>query len=272
MRWNDPDALTERYISDLKECSAGYVHYQVVERIEIDGYPRKADGFVYNETGYMDAITTGKRYHQPDHVDYHNILSDHEVIERVSDGDIDEVWLFAFPYAGYYESIMAGPGAFWCNAPPLDDTDYSSRRFIIMGFNYERGIGEMLENFGHRVESIMSYVYRNHHEGVNMWTRFTQHDVSHPGQSACGNVHYAPNSERDYDWGNPRFVNSTCDDWLLYPNLRGTTRRVNCSEWGGGDIRQHHKWWLSHLPRTSGMIGGIANNWWTYSIDPNLVA
>ena len=64
------------------------------------------------------------------------------------------MWLWGFPYAGYYESIMAGPGAFWCNAPALKETGQAQRRFIIMGYNYQRGVGEMLENLGHRAESL----------------------------------------------------------------------------------------------------------------------
>ena len=272
MNWNDPDDLAQRYISDLFECSAGHVRYEIVERIEIDGYPLKADGFAYNEGSYMDALKTQKGFHQPDEVDYHSILLDHRVVQRVNHGEIDELWLFAFPYAGYYESIMAGPGAFWCNAPPIDQTDHSSRRFIIMGFNYERGVGEMLENFGHRVESILSYVYRNHRGESNMWARFTRHEASHPGQAACGSVHFAPNSERDYDWGNRRVVFSSCGDWFAYPNLSGTKQRVTCAEWGNGDIRLHHKWWLGHLPLATGYRDGIANDWWAYAIDPNLVS
>ena len=45
-------------------------------------------------------------------------------------------------YGGYYESIMCGPNAFWCNAPPLKGTEHANRRFVIMGFNFERGVGE----------------------------------------------------------------------------------------------------------------------------------
>jgi hypothetical protein len=166
---------------------------------------------------------------------------------------------------------MAGPGAFWCNAPPLTNVGRCERRFVIMGFNYERGPGEMLENLGHRAESIMSHVYRTKRGGANLWERFTRYDVTHPGQAECGTVHFAPNSERDYDWGNGRTVPSTCDNWLNFPRLDGPPRRVNCQEWGSGDIRQHHLWWLGHLPHVTGKTGGIANNWWQYVIDPNTV-
>jgi hypothetical protein len=46
---------------------------------------------------------------------------------------------------------------------------------------------------------------------------------------------------------------------------------VNCEEWGNGEIRQHHVWWLRHFPHAPGQMNGIANNWWRYVMDPNHV-
>jgi hypothetical protein len=145
------------------------------------------------------------------------------------------------------------------------------RRFVVMGFNYEREVGCMLENVGHRVESIMAHVYRDHPAGQNAWERFTRYDLTHPGQASCGNVHFAPNGVRDYDWGNPRPVISDCDDWLAYPHLTGARRRVTCREWGNGDMRLHHLWWLERIPHADGETGGVANNWWRYIANPNTV-
>ena len=34
------------FIKDMRDISYGYVNYRVVERIEVDGFPQKADGFV----------------------------------------------------------------------------------------------------------------------------------------------------------------------------------------------------------------------------------
>jgi len=56
---------------------------------------------------------------------------------------------------------MAGPNAFWCNSQPLTNTSMSRRRFVIMGFSFERGVGEMHEAFGHRSESIMEKTFSN---------------------------------------------------------------------------------------------------------------
>jgi hypothetical protein len=186
-------------------------------------------------------------------------------------GDFDEVWFFSFPYAGDYESTMAGPGAFWCNSPPIKGTEHCRRRFVVMGFSMERGVDCMLENFGHRAESIMKRVYELHGKRENMWERFTRYDKTAPGQANVGTMHFAPNSVKDYDWGNKTPVASFCDDWLTYPSLRGVSRTVNCADWGNGDMRAHHLWWFNRLPKSPGETDGVSNNWWEYVVDPNLV-
>jgi hypothetical protein len=272
LNWNDPDHLTQQFIAEVTDASYGYANYEIAERIEVDGFPVKEDGFVYDAESYLFRWRTRTGFHHPDLVDYYRLLREFSIVPRINLGQIDEVWLFGFPYAGYYESVMAGPGAFWCNAAPLDGRiGRCQRRFVIMGFSYERGVGEMLEDLGHRAESIMTRVYRRKRGDVNLWQRFTRYDKSHPDRAECGNIHFAPNSERDYDWGNQRSVLSYCDDWYDFPDLPGKARRVNCREWGNGDIRLHHLWWFRHLPHVEGKTGGVANNWWRYIIDPNQV-
>jgi len=268
--WNDPDRLAEQYIRDVRDCSHGYANFEIVERIEVDSFPVKQDGFRYTIDSYLKCWRSHSGFHQADAVDYHRLLDEFDVVSKINSGAIDEVWLFAFPYAGYYESIMAGPNAFWCNAPPLLGAK-ASRRFVVMGFNYERGVGEMLEDLGHRAESILSKVFEKTRGEANLWERFTRYDKMHPGRAECGNVHFTPNSERDYDWGNRRQVVSRCDDWYNFPNFRGTTRRMNCNEWGNGDIRLHHLWWFKHFPHVVGTTSEVSNNWWTYAINPNEV-
>lgn len=270
-RWNYPDALAQGYIDDLREASYGYVNYKIVERLEVDEFPLKVDGFRYTDETFDDAWNA-RHFHQPDAVDYLSLVRQFKMVERVNAGQIDEVWLLGFPYCGYYESIMAGPGAFWCNAPPLVGTEHAKRRFVIMGFNYERGVGEMLEDMGHRVESIMSKVFEHQTGAANLWEKFCRYEWIAPGRAEVGNVHFAPNSIKDYDWGNPSPVPSRADTWYNFPDLTGTPRVMTCSEWGNGDIRKHHLWWLRHLPHVVGQSNGISWNWWEYVIDPNRVA
>jgi hypothetical protein len=270
LRWRDPDELAHKYIADVREGSYGLADFEIAERIEVDGFPVKQDGFRYTPESYLACWRAHSGFHQPDGVDYHRLLDEFDVIAKINSGAIDEVWLFGFPYAGYYESIMAGPGAFWCNAPPLEHRAGASpaptRRFVIMGFNYERGVGEMLEDLGHRAESIMVKVFEGTWGDANLWERFTRYDKTHPGQAECGNIHFAPNSQSDYDWGSRRMVPSRCDDWHNFPDFQDTVRRVDCREWGNGDIRQHHLWWFRHFPHVDGATNGILHNWWEYVI------
>jgi hypothetical protein len=269
--WRRLEELVPAFTVDLVETSAGMARYQIVQRLDLDEFPAKVDGFRYTPATYMDVLRGARPPHTPDQVDYQAILSHFNVLQRVALREIDEVWAFAFPHAGFYESVMGGAGAFWCNAPPLKNTDQCPRRFIVMGFSYERGVGEMLEAFGHRVESMMERVFTPANGGADLWQRFTRYDLVAPGQAQVGNIHFAPNSERDYDWNNPRLVPSGCDDWYHFPHFKNLTRQVNADEWGNGDIRLHHKWWLDHLPRVAGRLNGVHNNWWQYIMDPNQV-
>jgi hypothetical protein len=272
MRWNSVEELGRGFMSDILQVSGGLVRYQIIQRMDVDAFPPKMDGFVYDAETYLNVMRGATPPHAPPEADYHAILKRFNVLRRVATNEIDEVWVFNFPHAGFYESIMGGPGAFWCNAPPLKHTQASKRRFVVMGFSYERGVGEMLENMGHRAESIMAKTFERLSGGAHLWNRFTQYEQTAPGKAALGNVHFAPNSDRDYDWNNPKTVLSECDDWLYnFPNFTGLTRQVAAAEWGNGDIRKHHLWWMKHFPKTGGRTNGIHHNWWQYIANPNHV-
>jgi hypothetical protein len=271
-KWYRPTDLVTGFMADLLEVSGGTARYQVVQRVDVDEFPAKTDGFRYTPQTYMDVLQGNASPHTPSEVDYYAILNKYNVLQRVARNEIDEVWIFGFPHAGFYESTMGGPGAFFCNAPALKGTEASTRRFVVMGFSFERYIGEMEEAYAHRAESIMEKTFGKLSGEANLWKRFTRYEKVAPGKSACGSVHFAPNSQKDYDWGNPTPVISECYDWLLnFPNFKGDMRIVGPSEWGSGDIREHHKWWFNHFPRTAGRKNGIHNNWWQYVVNPQKV-
>jgi len=272
MNWNRVEDLAKGFMSDILEASGGLARYQIVQRIDVDGFPPKVDGFHYDAQAYLNVVRGVTPPYMPQEADYYEIIDRFEILQRVARNEIDEVWIFNFPHAGFCGSIMGGPGAFWCNVPPLKNTDAAQRRFVIMGFSYERGVGEMLEKLGHRAESIMEKTFEGLTGDDNLWQRFIRHEKKNPGQAALGNVHFAPNSQHDYDWNNPGSVLSECDDWLHnFPDLKGSTRMVTSAEWGHGDIREHHRWWLKHIPKTAGRRNGIHNNWWQYIMNPNHV-
>lgn len=272
MKWKDTSELLTGFMLDMLDVSEGMARYEIVERIDVNEFPAKVDGFRYTPQTYLDVWNRTSAPHMPQEADYSAILKQFNILNRVARNEIDEVWIFGFPHAGFYESTMGGPGAFWCNAPPLANTSASKRRFVMMGFSYERGVGEMFESYGHRAESIMEKTFSKLTGDANLWKRFIRYEKVAPGKSACGNIHFAPNSQVDYDWSNKTPVQSECYDWLLnFPNFKGDIRAVDAREWGGGEIRAHHKWWFSHFPHVAGRKNGIHNNWWQYVAAPQNV-
>ncbi|GAB4538817.1 MAG: hypothetical protein Fur002_02930 [Anaerolineales bacterium] len=272
MNWYNVNDLISGFIADLLEVSGGMARYQIVERVDLNEFPLKTDGYRYTPQEYLRVWQSASAPHMPQEADYYAILNQFQILQRVARNEIDEVWIFGFPHAGFYESIMAGPGAFWCNAPALANTAASKRRFVVMGFSYERYLGEMLESYGHRAESIMEKTFARVSAEKNLWKRFTRYEKIAPGKAACGNIHFAPNSQRDYEWANPAAVLSECYDWKNnFPNFKGDVRSVTAAEWGGGDMRAHHQWWLDHFPRIAGRTNGVHNNWWQYVVHPQNV-
>jgi hypothetical protein len=271
--WHRAADLITGFMADLLQTSGGMARYQIVQRVDLNEFPAKTNGFRYTSQTYLDVIRGAAPPHKPQEANYNTIIAQHDILARVARNEIDEVWVFGFPHAGFYESTMGGPGAFWCNAPPLKNTNTSRRRFVIMGFSYERYVGEMLEAYGHRIESIMEKTFSKLSGDANLWKRFIRYDKSAPGKAACGNIHFAPNSRQDYDWNNPTPVKSECYDWQLnFPDFKGDIRSVGPSEWGNGEIRAHHTWWFSHIPKVAGRKNSIHNNWWQYITDTNRVS
>jgi len=265
-QWNDPETLTSQAITDIKTVSGGFITYIITEKLIVDAYPGKADGYVYTDDSYLACEANFTTCHQPDIMNYQKALSQFQSCEKRNSGVIDEVWFWGGPYFGFWESALAGPGAFWYNSPPILETS-CTKLLPIMGFNFERGVDLMLEDFGHRTEATMTQVYGGWAANESTpWNKFTLYDKVAPGKANCGNVHYAPNSIADYDWGNTTTVKSACDDWLAYPNLVGNYKDVNCQTWGCSGY-QYKKWWLTHLPKTGGFTGNKLNNWWHYIVD-----
>ncbi|HUF62631.1 MAG TPA: hypothetical protein VMN36_11200 [Verrucomicrobiales bacterium] len=269
MGWNEPRLLTEAYYADIEAASGDYVDWITEEWIDIDAWPRKIDGFVYDDVSWLRAWEQGQP-HEPDGVDYAAIVEEFGIDDRVRRGEIHEVILWGFPYAGYYESRMAGATAYWCNAPPLQRLGVPL--YVIMGLNYERGVAEAAHSFGHRVESIMRRVYGSWSGGPeinHLWDRFSRYEGLAPGQAACGNVHFPPNGRQDYDYGNAAVVQSEADDWLNFPDLTGARRPLTSAAWDGSH-RGFMKWWLTRLPKAPGRnADGKLNNWWGYLVDMN---
>ena len=117
LHWNDPDRLGDDLIRDLREVSHGYANYMIKERVLVDDFPVKKDGFQYTGAEYLRCWRQHGGFHQPDDVNYHRILDQHHLLAKVAGGEIDEVWTVGFPYAGFYEFAHGWAGRFLVQRP-----------------------------------------------------------------------------------------------------------------------------------------------------------
>jgi hypothetical protein len=219
---------------------------------------------------------------------------------HVRQGVIDEVHLIRSPLHETPEAVMLGPGAFFTNWEPIEEGVDSGRAFVLMGFNYERGVAEMLESYGHRTEGTMTKIYGGWNNDpywkplpmelpmLTNWDRFTAFKgvVGSRAIPTCGSAHFPPNAlDKEYQYREMRRVTSLCHDWLTYPNLREIARVVTADTWGRPACasetnrdachhREFFRWWYTHFPKADGRNENEPqkrlNNWWRYMVEPDV--
>jgi hypothetical protein len=269
--WGDPVTLTNQIVSDFLISSHNRARFQIVETVDDATFPYLQGGFQYTPETFHTAWTSG--HLQSGTFDYARFVSDHGIGPRVDAGEIDEVWVYTFPGAGMFESAMMGRGAYWINGGAYPSAG-GNRAFVVMGWNFERGVGEAIHSFGHRSESIMAdkvYGQWCQTSRCNTWSRFALLDENAPGLGGVGNVHFPVNGTADYDYANTRIVASNADAWLTYPNLNDATRSFNFHEWsryGTDPQREYLNWWYRHMPSVPGKgPDQYLANWWRYLCD-----
>lgn len=156
--WNKAVDLIQNYIAAMRKITNNLLIYQTMQILDAPIYPLLSDGRQYNDATWTQAMNDDKTALRDAHgnyvpADYQRIIQDFNILQAIESKKIDEVWLFGGPYFGFYESRMVGKGAFWCNGPAIE---MNSRRFIMMGYNYQREVKEMVHDFGHRAESILA--------------------------------------------------------------------------------------------------------------------
>jgi len=272
--WKDPQALEQAYINNLKDISAGVVEYEIVSRLDnLDYFPTKSDGFIYNDLTYVDVIEGRVPGHSPDIINYQKLINDLKLCEGRNNDQFHEVWLWGGPYFGFYESTMTGPNSFYVNSSPVANTT-CTKQLYIMGYSYERGVKEMAHNLGHRTESIMRHLFGSWQQNStnHLWEQFalSNHLSPNYNYSGCGNTHFPPNGTADYDYWNYNNTPSTCNNWYQFPNLTNQKSDINCTAWNCNQLNQpgnYELWWLAHLPKYQGLSNGKWNNWWKYILD-----
>jgi len=278
LKWSDPWRLTDQMVQDARRTSHGYVDYHVVEKIECDGFPKFRNGFSYSEEAFLEMWGKDRSKADKGMTSFVWLFDKFNLQEKIKAQDVREIWLWGAPYFAWDELHWKTPGdkiPYQTENPwfyrPYDIPD-AGRTIWIMGWNYERAEGEMLESYCHRIESVLSLtvgqgVWDPSKQLGNPWNQFSRVDKDFPGQAEVGTVHYAPNSVSDYDWSNTNNVWTFADDWLSYPKLPRKKKLLNAETGGWAGIVHHHLWWMTHIPHAPGQTGGFYNNWWQYIVN-----
>lgn len=280
--WFNPLGHEQTYIESIEEATDHLVQYTVADRIVIDGFPPRREGYYTDETYLSCFLANPKRCDTRENMDYNRVIADYHVCERVNAGEIDELWLMVPPFTGAWEANMTGPNAVYTNGNAIN-APLCQRSIHIMGFSYEREPGRMLEDMGHRIEGTMRVQMgrwwndyankgRDWPEGVNLFERFTARGFDRT-TAACGNIHgslntpvYDPANPWMYDYRNTHQEPSTCNDWENYPYFTGEVTGIDCNAWHCADM-PWHIYWLSRIPNYEGSYNSVLNNWWLYIVE-----
>jgi hypothetical protein len=214
--------------------------------------------------------------------DYNAIMARIGIRDLVEREGVKEVWIWGYHggVLNLWESNMSSPFGDVSNSNRDEkDLPVLSRTYTVYHYNYQRDTGEAVEDHTHQIEALLNRVDGRdttppeRWPELLFWGKFVGSDASHKivtNPARCGWTHYAPNSERDYDWANPRYVETDIEDWT--PDRPGPTKRLNCERWGCDGL----KWkifWMQSLP---GMRNGLSyqgrplRNWWLFKADWDL--
>jgi hypothetical protein len=224
--------------------------------------------------------TWSKPGHRTPMTDYRRIMEAVNIQDWVERKGVKEVWLWGY-HGGkvdLWESNMASPHGDVSNSDrDPKDLPVLARTYTVYHYNYQRGTSEAVEDHMHQIEAVLNHIDGRDRTPASQWPEllfwghFVGSDRSHkivrPG---CGWAHYPPNAEKDYDWANPRYVETDMDDWK--PDGSGRKERMNSQRWGGNSLRWF-VYWMQHLPGPANGLtfhGKPLNNWWIFIGDYDL--
>ena len=207
--------------------------------------------------------------------DYNAIMNRIRAKKLVEQEGVQEIWLWGYHGPnGLWESNMSSPTGDVSNSDRDEkDLPVYKKTYTVYHYNYGRGVGEMLENHMHQLEHLLNYADGRDFTPPEKWNellfwgKFVGSDASHKivtNPARCGWTHYAPNSENDYDWANPRYVETDIEDWK--PDGIGKTQRMNADRWNRDPVKWR-VYWLQAIPGLDNGLqykGKRLRNWWSF--------
>lgn len=276
--WESPAVLSQNLCDSLNAASGGVVHYSISQTHHTDNLYTlfgntaiSADSLaeLFMEPGWVTLHYVAETLGQSEFL-YNQLLADYDFCTLSNNEQIDEVWVYAMPFVGLYESRLTGNNAFFYNSPPLTGNSCTDH-LPIMGFNYERGLAEAWHSYGHRAENAMIRLFGgwNNASPASSFDFFTLLDTHQSDSGHVGNIHFPVNASDDYEYDALNTVVSYAPNWYTYPFLFQETEMVNCLDWNCSQLG-YMSWWHRHLPNKACLDKrGILNNWWIYIVDFN---
>ncbi len=246
---------------------------------------------------YLEAlpVSTNKAWNNPTfRPDYQKVLTKENICDWVDNKGVKQVWLWGYHYGNIEpdESNMSmgnNSKSFWnfssygdiSNSQRINDMPICNKTYTLYNYNYGRGLGELLEDHGHQIESVYRFV-----DNI-LWDKFQKPngDTNPSIVNHCGWTHSPPNSgdwqgdRGQYDWNDKTIVKSDCEDWK--PDGGGAFKEVNCNTWYEPFYQKSYTnsecqqdmgvsfkiWWMQNIPGRGNTLtyqGKPLRNWWDF--------
>ncbi|MBI4893369.1 MAG: hypothetical protein HY821_22300 [Acidobacteria bacterium] len=289
----------DRNVKFMLEEGTRFRGYKTPAAIRAQGYKVVGYFTVYEPTppGKMFGGANGRHWH----ADWISIFDRFDMKTYVEKLGVREVWLWmgyvdqTFPsynpnihtpekLRGIWESNMSSPTTGDISNSDRDNTDLPvyNKTYVAYTQNTRRTQAEAIHNHGHQLESMLSYAQSRDYDQNLLWQKFSG---PMPLSGRCGNTHFPPNGRQDYDYLNPGFVLSDCEDWT--PDGTGAKKQTNVDTWGLLNYAwpvpappqqvesQYYMYWMQNMPGLGNTIPaaigastiGRLNNWWNLIAD-----
>ncbi len=213
---------------------------------------------------FLKPVPKSTEFHP--YADHLGMLQNLDICDYVDRRGVKEVWIWMYHSDKVVpiESNMAGPYGDISNSNRQPDLPVCAKTYTVYDYNYGRWLGEALEDHGHQIEAVFSYV------GGDLWRNYVGPTGAQAGDRRCGSVHTPPNGASDYDWANAKDAVSDCEDWK--PDDSGAKQVVNCHTWYGarcaddGGI-EYKVWWMQNIPGEDNALTDkerLLRNWWEF--------
>lgn len=295
------DESVNFWCDNIEEMSNQTVNVKVVDTVIIDEFPQYITGesldnesfqeiFKRDKDGYgmwYEGITSDeyKPYDTWGDLDYKYYIDKLDLVNRRNAGEFNMVMLLGIDPLSPYETCIVGNKPFWINGEGIEA---DCENFVIVTPTFSRQDGS-LENIGHLAENMLGYIYGpidytpgsmdgSDYEALNDWQKYCLCKyLATPDTEVYGygTVHFAPNSESDYDWENDTPV-KYYKDWKNGKDIQEFTASgeylTKPEYFHDNSEVAHIRWWFSNMPCKSGRDeNGYYNNWWKYIFTPDYV-